>query len=374
MQENIEKLPWLERHIQALNMVKTTKRLKEIHVYSVDEIVKTVGERYRRLRRRRPGLPGKIEFEIKRLEVVFNVVYGRLKRIAELPSTSEMSEFHRTLVEMFIGKDYDKALQRVKRALKLVKSFWNDYRLLIASAETGEEASKLRKEGSGRILSVVRRLKRDLELLRKVRDELLKAHVISEGLPVVVVAGIPSTGKSTLIRRISTAEPEVASYPFTTKNIIVGKVESPDVVFYIVDTPGILERPAELHNEIERKALAALKTLPDVVLFLLDPSIEKVQDIASQLRLLQSIYENIVKPRGAGLLVAINKADLTPKEEIAKTISAVNSVLEKFDLNMLCSKDIQVISALTGYNVDKLIKKLTDCVKRKATWIFSIKR
>jgi nucleolar GTP-binding protein len=372
MGENVEKLPWLQRHVQALRMVETSKRLKSVYVYSAEEIVRTVGERYRRVRRRRPGLPGRIEFEIKRLETVFNIVYSRLRHIAELPSTREMSEFHKTLVEMFVGEGYDRALRRVRRALRLVKSFWNEYRLLIASAETGEEAARLRKEGSGRILSVVRRLKRDLELLRRVRSELLKAHVIAEGLPVVVVAGIPSTGKSTLIKRLSTAEPEVASYPFTTKNIIVGKVRLEDLEFYMVDTPGILERPSELHNEIERKALAALKTLPDVVLFLLDPSLEKVQDVSEQVKLLRDIYENIVKPRGAGLLVAINKADITAEHELSTVVSTVSKVLQDFNRDLLCTDSIHVISALTGYNVDRLLKSLAECVKRKATWLFKL--
>lgn len=371
MEMDGERVPWLERHIEALKMVETSRRLKHVYVYTSEEIVRTVGERYRRVRRRKPGFTGRIEFEIKRLETVFNVAYSRLARIANLPLSSEMSPFHRALVQAFVGDEYDRALRKVRRSLKLIRSFWDEYRLLIASAETGEEAARLRKEGSGRILSVVRRLRKDLELLRRVRDELLKAHVISEGLPVVVVAGIPSAGKSTLIRSVSTAEPEVASYPFTTKNIIVGKVKHKNIQFYMVDTPGILERPAEQHNEIERKALAALKTLPDVILFLVDPSTEKVQGLNEQARLLKSIYNVIVSERSSGLIVAINKIDIASREEVEKAAEIFSNMISTLSSDTICSREVKLVSALTGAGVEELLDSIVECLRRKAPWIFS---
>ncbi|HID40967.1 MAG TPA: hypothetical protein EYP33_02295, partial [Pyrodictium sp.] len=311
-----EELPWLKRHKEMLKLAETVRKLKETHVYSSEEIIRVVGERYRRVKPRRRGLPGRIEFELKRLEVVFNVSYSRLLRVARLPSTREMSEFHRALVLGFVGDKYDEALRVVRGSLRLIKEFWNQYRLLIVSAADAREAARLRKEGSGRILSVVRRLRKRLELLDRVRRELLQTHIVSEGLPIVVVAGIPSTGKSTLVRRVSTAEPEVASYPFTTKTVIVGKAKVKDIAFYMVDTPGILERPIEQHNEIERKAFAALQSLPDIVVFLVDPASEMVQDIERQMRLLRDICSEIIAQRGASLLVALNKVDIAPEESI----------------------------------------------------------
>ncbi|WP_194840479.1 NOG1 family protein [Hyperthermus butylicus] len=360
----------MARQLEAQKIVETVRRLREVHVYTADEIVRIVGERYRRIRRSKPGLPGKIEFEIKRLEVVFNVAYSRLQAAAKLPTTREMSEFHRVLVESFVGREYDEALRRIRRALKLVKNFWAEYRLLIASAESAVEAARLRKEGSGRILSVVRRLRKHLELVERVRRELLKTHVVAEGLPVVVVAGIPSAGKSTLVRRISTAEPEIASYPFTTKSIIVGKARHQGMVFYVVDTPGILERPLELHNEIERKALAALKTLPDIVLVLLDPSPEKVQSLENQERLLRSIYEGIVKPREAGLIIAVNKVDASAREEVEKAIEMASSLLRDVNQSVRCVNKPIPISALHGQGVGELLDVVIECLKRKTPWLF----
>ncbi|BES80661.1 NOG1 family protein [Pyrodictium abyssi] len=365
-----EELPWLRRHREMLKLAETVKRLKETHVYSSEEIVRVVGERYRKVRPRRRGLPGRIEFELKRLEVVFNVSYSRLLRVARLPSTREMSEFHRALVLGFVGEEYDEALRAIRRSLRLIKEFWNQYRLLIVSAADAREAARLRKEGSGRILSVVRRLRKRLELLDRVRRELLQTHIVSEGLPIVVVAGIPSTGKSTLVRRASTAEPEVASYPFTTKTVIVGKTKVRDVAFYMVDTPGILERPLEQHNEIERKAFAALQSLPDVVLFLVDPSPEMVQDIEHQMRLLKDVYTGIIANRGAGLIVAVNKVDITPRERVERAVEAVNEALAGTSKTDLCASEPLLISALTGEGVDRLLDTVYQCLRVKTPWLF----
>lgn len=365
-----EELPWLRRHREMQRLVETVRRLRETHVYSSEEIVRIVGERYRRVRPRRRGLRGRIELELRRLEVVFNVSYSRLVQVARLPSTREMSEFHRALVLSFVGDEYDEALKAVRRALRVIREFWNQYRLLIASSQDAREAAQLRREGSGRILSVVRRLRRRLEVLERVRRELLRTHVVSEGLPIVVVAGIPSAGKSTLVRRLSTAEPEVAAYPFTTKTVIVGKARVGSIYFYMVDTPGILERPVEQHNEIERKAYAALKSLPDIVLFLVDPSPEKVQDTESQMKLLREIYHGIVEGRGAGLLVAVNKVDATPREWLEETLDTVSGALQGIGSASLCSPRPLFISAVTGEGLRELLDVVQHCLRAKTPWLF----
>ena len=60
-----------------------------------------------------------------------------------------------------------------------------------------------------------------------------------QGAGQVILLGGPNAGKSRLLTRLTRATPEVAPYPFTTREPHAGMMEWEDVRVQLIDTPPI---------------------------------------------------------------------------------------------------------------------------------------
>ena len=163
------------------------------------------------------------------------------------------------------------------------------------------------------------------------------------------IVGLPNSGKSTLLSKITNAKPKIAEYPFTTLTPNLGVVQRSNGTYYkIADIPGIIEGAHKGHG----LGLSFLKHIERVkaIIFLIDIN---ENDPAYTIGLLRSelkFYneELLKKP----YCVVFSKADLILKEDIKKKID----ILEE--------KDILAISSLNGYNLEKLKEIIENLLER----------
>ena len=229
--------------------------------------------------------------------------------IQSFPEFEQLTPFYRDLCDLLFGMDnLRQALGMVGWAAKNVRDVGDGISRGMRWAEPLTE----RKRAVARIASIVHRADDALHYLNDVRNVLRNLPVISLDEFTIVVAGYPNGGKSSFIRLISSAEPEIASYPFTTKGVIVGhrNAERRKRIQFI-DTPGLLDRPEEERNAIEKQALNALVYVADLVLFVIDASEHCGYSVEAQEKLCEEIAGIVTVP----MLTVVNKADIKKMDE-----------------------------------------------------------
>ena len=231
-------------------------------------------------------------------------VHDRLVYIIRgFPEFDQIPRFYRELADILFGLDrIRQSLGAVGWAAKHTKMVGNQ---LALRSKKSDDTTAVRKMTVARLASMVHQIDKDLLFLNEVRNVLRKLPHVEDAC-TIVIAGYPNVGKSSFIRHVSSAVPEVASYPFTTKGIIVGHRKLGRERIQFVDTPGILDRPAEQRNAIEKQALSAMMNVADIILFILDPSEHCGYPMEVQLNLLDEVKALIDVP----LVVAANKSDL----------------------------------------------------------------
>jgi len=214
------------------------------------------------------------------LQTSSNILGDNLHNVVtEWPDFDQVDPFYYELADAILRKEYDsdegidalrQHLSEISWAASKTHDLGREYMGKLPHDTDG--ARKIRKQAFARMGSVMNQVADDLEAVGQARDALKNLPTIEPDDPTVVVAGYPNVGKSSFVNAVSSAKIETAEYPFTTKGIRVGHFEHERVRWQIVDTPGLLDRPADERNQIENQAVSALAHAGDVILFFLDPS------------------------------------------------------------------------------------------------------
>jgi len=269
---------------------------------------------------------------IAKVQVAGHTIESTLESYVKgFPTLDKLPPFYRELVDVLVDRGkLKKHLGAVDWAAGKCADVTRDYARRMGRAPL-KDIPALRREAVGRLSSIVNQVSKDLDALVDARIALRRLPTIDPQVPTIVVAGYPNVGKSAFVAAVSTGKPKVAEYPFTTQGVTVGHFDRDNLRYQILDTPGLLDRPMEKRNKIERQAIAALAHLADVVLFLLDPSETCGFPLDAQMRLLESVQQTFP---GVPVIVAENKIDLVRPETVRPHVSALTGegVLEVLDL------------------------------------------
>jgi GTPase len=172
----------------------------------------------------------------------------------------------------------------------------------------------------------------------------------------VGLVGLPNAGKSSLLARISRAQPKVADYPFTTLEPVLGTIERDDRQLVVADIPGLIEGAAggaglglEFLAHVERTRLL-------VHVLDLNP-LDESDPVANH-----AAVEAELASYGAGLerlprILALSKADLVPPEE-------ADAAREEWRERL--GVDVVVTSAATGQGLDELVDTIFRDIREEA--------
>lgn len=260
---------------------------------------------------------------IAKVRSASNTISSTLNKFVKaFPSFGAIPLFYYELFDVSIGIDaLRKSLGSLDWCKKTIKNIANETQANITRSKSIEYITQQRTAAYDRFSSVLRQISDDLEFLSEARHKLIKAPVIDAEKPTIVIAGAPNVGKSLLVGRISSAKPDIASYPFTTKGVLVGHFDLDGVVFQVIDTPGLLDREMEKRNKMEIKAILALRHLANVIVFVIDPSEHCGYSIDLQLHILSDIRSRFAD---IPLIEVENKVDIMRSDTQRIKISALD--------------------------------------------------
>lgn len=212
-------------------------------------------------------------------------------------------------------------------------------------------------------------LKAKLAKLRREQEELKsKSSGSSIGFDVkrtgdatVVLIGLPSVGKSTLLNRLTGAKSAVASFKFTTTTVVPGMMEYRGAKIQILDLPGII-KGASTGKGLGKRVLAVAKSA-DLVLLILD--------------VFQPYHEDVIRTELANIGIRLDQKP--PNIVIEKTSDggiSVSQQVKMTKMSVALMKDILRVYGITNARVlvreDIDSEQLIDFISGNRTYVESL--
>ena len=179
------------------------------------------------------------------------------------------------------------------------------------------------------------------------RRVILELKVIAD----VGLVGKPNAGKSTLLSRLTSAKPEIANYPFTTKFPNLGIVRAGwDNSFVIADIPGLIEGAHQgvglghdFLKHIERAG---------IMVHLVEPlPMDQTDPVDNYIAIRDEVVRYNEQLAKRPEILVVTKSELPIAEEVQK------------ELAKKTGQTVLLISAVTGAGLPKLVNKISQALQ-----------
>jgi GTPase len=166
----------------------------------------------------------------------------------------------------------------------------------------------------------------------------------------VGLVGLPNAGKSSLLARLTRADPKVADYPFTTVEPNLGTIELDDRQLVLADIPGLIEGAAEGAG-LGHEFLAHLERCR-LLIHLVEVAPAEGDPEANY----RTVREELAG-YGAGLdqlpeVIALSKIDLVPPEEAEGMVAEWR---QQFDAARV---EVLGVSSATSAGLEELVRAI----------------
>ncbi len=225
------------------------------------------------------------------------------------------------------------------------------------------QVNKKTEHHVGLLKAKLARLKREQEEQQTRRTgSSIGFDVKKSGDATVVIIGLPSVGKSTLLNRLTNAKSKVGAYQFTTLDVVPGIMEHKGARIQILDLPGVIQG-ASTGRGLGKRVLAVARNA-DLVLFVVDVFQPEARDLLIRelgnigIKVDQDPPRVVIEQTDTGGISVATSLKLTKISE-----QLVKEILRVYDMNsarVMIRQDIndeQLVDMLLGNRV--YVKSLT---------------
>ncbi len=246
--------------------------------------------------------------EIEQIRDVQVALCTHLRAIHEkFPSLDSLPPFYNQLAHVTIRYQTTKqALGSIHWAEKQCKDIAHLTVTAIKKSRSIEEIKKRKAAFYGRISSVMKQMQKHLAVIDETRQIMKTWPDIKTDIRTIAIVGYPNVGKSSILKALTSAHPEIKAYAFTTKKLNIGYCEREPYMYQLIDTPGTFDREIGEMNNIEKQAMLVVKLLAEKIIYVFDTSESCGYEVELQLNLLKRIEKRFNKP----IIVIVNKIDL----------------------------------------------------------------